>query len=181
MIAPDHGPLWRRSEDIASILALYRECAEQKMKPKALVFYATMWNSTEKMARAIGDGIREAGVEVEVAALGPNDRSAIITKVLDAGLIAIGSPTMNNNLFPLAADVLTYMRGLRPKNHIGLAFGSFGWSGEAPKTLQAEMENLGFELPVPPLAVKYVPTQEDLRKCFETGKMLGEKLLAESR
>lgn len=179
VIAPDHGPLWRRN--LNWIIDLYRECAEQPMQPRALIVYATMWGSTEKLARLIGDGIRSRGVEVELCALGVNDRSAVITKVLGCGLVLVGSPTMNNQMYPSVADVLTYMKGLRPKNHIGGVFGSGGWSCEAPKLIQAELEAMKFELPEPPVSVKFAPTPAECAQAFAFGAGLADKLLEKTK
>ena len=38
-------------------------------------------------------------------------RSDIITEILDAGAVLVGSPTMNNGLFPTVMDFLTYLKG----------------------------------------------------------------------
>ena len=176
VIAPDHGPLWRKN--LGWILDLYRNCAEQKPAPRALVAYSTMWHSTEKLANAIADGIRSTGVTVEVADLAVNDRSAIMTEVARSGALAFGAPTMNNQMFPAMADVLTYIKGLRPKNKLGLAFGSFGWSGEGAKQIAAELEAMNIPQPVPMFQVKYMPTEADLEKAFESGAALGRALLA---
>lgn len=176
VIAPDHGPLWRKN--LGWILDLYRDCAEQKPAPRALVAYSTMWHSTEKLANAIADGIRSTGVTVEVADLAVNDRSAITTEVARSGALAFGAPTMNNQMFPAMADVLTYIKGLRPKNKLGLAFGSFGWSGEGAKQIAAELEAMNIPQPVPMFQVKYMPTEADLEKAFESGAALGRALLA---
>lgn len=176
VIAPDHGPLWRKN--LGWILDLYRDCAEQKPAPRALVAYSTMWHSTEKLANAIADGIRSTGVTVEVADLAVNDRSAIMTEVARSGALAFGASTMNNQMFPAMADVLTYIKGLRPKNKLGLAFGSFGWSGEGAKQIAAELEAMNIPQPVPMFQVKYMPTEADLEKAFESGAALGRALLA---
>lgn len=177
ILAPDHGPLFRTPETIKFIHDLYTQMASGERGKKALVFYATMWNSTEKIATALTDGIRAAGVEVKTASIGTSDRSDIITDILDAGLVCIGSPTMNNQMYPSVADVVTYMKGLlRTTNKIGYVFGSFGWSGEATKKIQAEFEAMKFELPFEPQATKYVPTQEDLKKYFDHGLELGKML-----
>lgn len=176
VIAPDHGPLWRKN--LGWILDLYRDCAEQKPAPRALVAYSTMWHSTEKLANAIADGIRSTDVMVEVADLAVNDRSAIMTEVARSGALAFGAPTMNNQMFPAMADVLTYIKGLRPKNKLGLAFGSFGWSGEGAKQIAAELEAMNIPQPVPMFQVKYMPTEADLEKAFESGAALGRALLA---
>ena len=178
IVAPDHGPLWYGPEESSCILKLYRTMAEQKGRKKALVGFDTRWHSTEKMAVAIADGIHAAGVEeVEVLSLSVSDRSEVMLKLLDCGLVVVGSPTLNNNLFPSVADALVYMKGLRPQNLIGGAFGSFGWSGEGAKQVQAQLQEMGVALPFSPLAVKYVPTQEMLVKSFEFGEALGRELL----
>ncbi len=176
IIAPDHGPLWRR--DLGKIIALYREMAEQKPTPRALVAYSSMWHATERCADAFADGLRSAGVEVKVADLHENDRSAIMTEVAASGLIAFGTPTMNNQMFPAMADVLTYVKGLRPRNKIGFAFGSYGWSGEGAKQISAALAEMKAEQPVETMQVKYMPTEADLKMFFETGEKLGGELLA---
>ncbi len=178
MIAPDHGPLWRRPEDLAWILEFYRKCALQAPVPHALVAYATMWHSTERLANAIADGIRSTGVEVKVADLAVNDRSSVMTEVAKSGLIVFGAPTMNNQMFPAMADVLTYVKGLRPRNKIGMAFGSFGWSGEGARQIAAELTAMGAEQPFEAFQVKYMPTTDDLKAAFEKGAELGRALLS---
>lgn len=177
MIAPDHGPLWRRPEDIKWILDFYGECCAQAPKPRAVVVYSTMWHSTELLADALSDGIRSAGVEVKVMDLQVTDRSEVMTEVSNCGLMAFGAPTMNNQMFPNMADILCYVRGLRPKNKIGFAFGSCGWSGEGAKQIAAELEGLGAEQPFELFQIKYMPTAEDMKRMSETGEKLGRLLL----
>ncbi len=176
IIAPDHGPLWR--ENLNWILDLYRDCALQKPTPQAVIAYSTMWHSTELLAGALSDGIRSTGVEVKVCDLAVNDRSEIMTAVASSGLVLFGAPTMNNQMFPAMADALTYVKGLRPKNKLGLAFGSFGWSGEGAKQISAELTAMNIEQPEALLQVKYMPTTDDLAKAFEIGAKLGRLLLA---
>ena len=175
-VFPDHGPSWRG--DWSWIADLYRDCAEQKPRKHALVAYSTMWNSTRILADAIADGIRERGIEVTVADLAVNDRSAIMTEVAASGIVAFGAPTMNNRMYPAMADVLCYVRGLRPQNKIGFAFGSFGWSGEGAKQIAAELEAMNMEQVVEPLQVKYMPTAEELEKARSAGVVLADALLA---
>ena len=171
MIAPDHGLIWRSNVD--GILHAYGEWAEQKARRKALVVYDTMWHSTEKMARAVADGIEQEGVSVKLMDLSVNHRSDVITEVLDAKAIVLGSPTLNNGMLPRMAEFLTYMKGLRPAGKIGAAFGSYGWSGEAVKLLNQWMEEMKFELPEPGIRIKYVPEHPDLKECVEMGRRIG--------
>lgn len=175
-LAPDHGPLWRNPESINYIIELYRKFAQQQTKEKALIFYNSMWHSTEKLAVALADGIRDSQVTVRLIDIASSDRSEIITEALDSSIICAGAPTMNNQVFPAMADILTYMKGLKPKNKIGFAFGSFGWSGEGHKFIQNEMTTMNFELPFEFFACKYAPTEDNLKDIFEIGKNLTEVL-----
>lgn len=127
IIAPDHGPVWRK--DLGWILNRYRTWAEQKPTEKAVVLFDTMWHSTEMMARAIEEGLVAGGARVKVMSMASSHRSDVAYELLDAGGLIAGSPTLNNNIFPTMADVLTYLKGLRPANLIGAAFASYGWGG----------------------------------------------------
>ncbi|MBW1676258.1 MAG: FprA family A-type flavoprotein [Deltaproteobacteria bacterium] len=174
MIAPDHGLIWRKNP--GKILECYDEWSQQRSKLKALVIYDTMWHSTEMMAQAIMEGLVEEGVSARSFDLAVNHRSDIITEVLDAGALIIGSSTLNNGMLPQMADLLHYMRGLRPANKIGAAFGSYGWSGEAVKLINTIMEEMKFRVLDPGIRVQYVPTQDDLKKCVDLGRKVARTL-----
>ena len=175
MICPDHGILWRK--DPGKILAAYTEWSRQAPKKQAVVIFDTMWHSTEKMAEAIVHGLEKAGVPARPFKLREYHRSEIMTDVLDAGAIIVGSPTLNNGLFPTVADFLTYMKGLKPKNKIGGAFGSYGWSGESVRLVTEQLEAMKFDHIEPGLKIQYVPDSESIEACIEYGRKIGETLL----
>ena len=141
-----------------------------------MVVYDTMWHSTETMAEAIVDALAQEGVDAKPMHLRNWHRSDIITEVLDAGAIIVGSPTLNNGLFPTVSDFLTYMKGLKPKNKIGAAFGSYGWSGEAVKLINRELEAMKFEVIDPGLQIKYVPNDQGIDACHQLGKKIAQAL-----
>jgi len=172
MIAPDHGVIWRGNP--GKILECYDKWSQQRGRLKALVIYDTMWHSTEMMAKAIVDGLVQEGVNVQLFDLATNHRSDIITEVLDAGALVIGSSTLNNGMLRRMADLLHYMKGLRPANKIGAAFGSYGWSGEAVKLIKAVMEEMGFRVIDPGISVQYVPAHDDLQNCVELGRKVAK-------
>jgi flavorubredoxin len=174
-ICPDHGIMWRK--DPAKIIQAYARWSQQALKHKAVVIYDTMWQSTEKMANAIAEGIADTGVSVRPMKLRQWHRSDIMTEVLDAKAIVIGSPTLNNGLFPTVSDILTYMKGLKPEQRLGAAFGSFGWSGEAVKLINQELENMKVELIHPGLKVQYVPDKDQIQDCREFGRNIGQEVI----
>ncbi len=174
IIAPDHGPIWRKEP--LTVVSWYKDWAEQRPTAKAVVVYDTMWQSTDFMARAIAEGIAGEGINVKLMRLRANDRSDVMTEMLDAGLVVLGSPTLNNGLFPTVADMLVYMKGLKPKNKVGAAFGSYGWSGEAAALINDELRAMGVEVIAEPLKVKYVPDENNLQQCWNWGRGLGQRL-----
>ena len=173
-IAPDHGPIFRK--DLGKIMEFYGKWAAQKRNDKAAIVFDTMWNSTATMARAIGEGISKGGAKAILLSLNSCHRSDVATELLDAGALVVGSPTLNNNIFPTVADLLTYMEGLKPKNLIGGAFGSYGWSGEAVKVIEKYLDSMKVEKVCDFLKVQYVPTAQDLEKCHDYGLKIAEKL-----
>jgi flavorubredoxin len=176
MICPDHGVIWRKEP--GKIVNAYLDWCAQKPEKKAVVIYDTMWHSTEKMAEAINSGIMAAGVPSKPMNLRAWHRSEVMTEVFDARAVAVGSPTLNNGLFPTVADFLCYLKGLKPKNKIGAAFGSYGWSGEAVKLIETELQEMKFELLQPGLKVQFVPEKSVLDVCGEFGKKIGQAVTA---
>ena len=88
----------------------------------------------------------------------------------------IGSPTLNNILFPSVAEFLTHLRGLRPKNRIMGAFGSFGWGGGAVKEAYQEFNRMKLEAVEPGVQVLYKPSPEDESNCYEFGRSFAQKV-----
>jgi len=174
LLCPDHGPIWR--SNVAGILENWKEWALQKCSRKAVVIYDTMWGSTAKMAEAICDGLVEKGISVKVMPLASSHRSDVATAVLDSGALIAGSPTINGQMFPRMADILTYLKGLKPKNLVGGVFGSYGWSGEAVKHIEQYFADMKIPLTGDSLNINYVPRDEDLRKAREMGLTIGMDL-----
>jgi len=174
MICPDHGIMWRK--DKKKILEAYDRWSRQEPTRKAVVIYDTMWHSTEKMANAIADSLNIEGVWAKPMNLRSCHRSDVITEVLDAGAVIVGSPTLNNGIFPTLGDFLTYMKGLKPRNKVAAVFGSYGWSGEAVNIIKNELESMKFTVIEPAVKVQYVPDSEGLEACYELGRKVAEQL-----
>ena len=175
IICPDHGVIWRK--DPAKIIEMYLKWSRQETEKKAVVIYDTMWKSTEIMAKAIAEGISLTGVMVKPIHIRSSHRSDIMTDVLDSAAVVVGSPTLNNQMFPTVADVLTYMKGLKPVGRIGGAFGSYGWSGESVRLVAAELEAMKFQMIDAGPRIQYVPGGDDIETCVAYGKRIGEAVL----
>jgi flavorubredoxin len=172
MIAPSHGVIWKHPE---RIVEAYKKWSSGEVVEKILVVYDTMWGSTEKMARAILEGIAGEGVVAELLHLRRNPRSKIINKVLDAAAVVVGSPTLNMKMYPTVSDFLTYVTGLKPKNKLWAAFGSYGWSGGAVRDMNRMLEAAGFET-LEGLELQYVPSRDELEECAEFGRKIAKQV-----
>jgi flavorubredoxin len=177
MIAPDHGLIFR-GDDCAFAVEKYRELCAQKPSNRAVIIYDTMWHSTEKMAGHIADGLIDEGVSVKLMHVKSFHHSDVMSEVGKAGAVLVGSPTHNNGILPLMADVLTYMKGLKPQNKVAAAFGSYGWSGESPKVLNQWLEDMKFEVVEQPARILNNPNAEAVEQCVELGRAVGKALKA---
>lgn len=160
MIAPSHGVIWRSNVD--AILKKYRKWCYQELEEYALVVYDSMWHSTEQMAESIVEACTECGIPVRLLDLKCNHISDIMTEVLTARYLAVGSPTLNNNMMPTVAAFFCYLKGLSPRamkesKRIGIPFGSYGWAPAGPKDAAKEFEIAGYEMPLGTLVRQWTP------------------------
>ncbi len=176
IIAPDHGPIWRN--ETGGILANYAKWAGQKPEARAVVVYATMWHSTEMMARAVSEGLAAGGLRVKLMSMDEVHRSDVVYELLGAGALAVGSPTLNNHILPNIADILTYLKGLKPKNMIAAAFGSYGWSGEAVKEIEEILAEMKLDKAGEGIRIKNVPDAAALARCYGLGKGMAGQILS---
>ena len=122
------------------------------------------------------EGIQEEGVVAKLMNITSTGRTSIMKEVLDAKALLIGSPTLNNGLYPTVADFLCYLKGLKPQNKIGAVFGSYGWGGGATKAITEEMQATGIELIEPALQFQFLPSKEELEQCRELGRTMASKV-----
>ncbi len=174
IIAPDHGIIWRSHID--KVLNLYSEMVDAKAQLGAVIVYDTMWHSTEQMVYPIAKGLEDEGVPVKIFKLRATPKSVAVKEAWKYRGLIVGSPTLNNGIFPSVADFLTYIKGLRLKNRLFSAFGSYGWSGEAVKEILEIGKAMKLEVLEPGIKVLYKPSEEDLDKCYEFGIAFGKAL-----
>jgi len=159
IIANSHGIIWRSHVD--QILKGYQSWASNETRKKALVIYDSMWGSTESMALAIQDAFENKGFTTSLMSLQHHHISDIMTEVIDAEYICVGSPTLNGRMLPTMSAFLTYLTGLAPKNRKAIVFGSYGWGPKQIEDMSGILTDAGFEV-IKTEKHKYVPAAEDL-------------------
>lgn len=165
MICPSHGIIW--TEHIPQIVQAYKDWAYSVSKmDNALVIYDSMWKSTEQMAMTILEAFENLGIKTKLYNLQLTHISDIMTDVIDAHWICVGSPTLNSSILPTVAAFMYYLKGLSPKERVGLAFGSYGWGGQSIPILHqllGDPKECGFDM-LEPIKQQYIPGKEDLQQ-----------------
>lgn len=174
VIAPGHGIIWRSRPEI--IINAYKRWSNAEASAKVLVAYETMWGSTEKLARAILDGIAGAGVPAKLFRASVTDRNDIIAELLEAKAIVVGSSTINNDILTPIAPLLEELKALKPTGKLGAAFGAHGWRGGAVDTIEENLRAAGIDLVLDPIKIQWAPDEDILEQCRQWGAQLAEKV-----
>ena len=135
-----------------------------------------MWGSSEKMARQIADGLSSGGTRVRILSMHHNDRSEVALALLDSAALIVGTPVLNSQIFPAMADVLCYLKGLKKKNLLGAAFGSYGWNGAPIDGLTKTLEEMGVQIVCPAVKSMFVPDEQTSEKCREMGVQISRAI-----
>ena len=140
---------------------------------KAIIIYETRTDNTQTIAKAIQDGIKEAGVEV----LLKRTAEATADDLADADAVVLGAPTYNHDLFSLMKTFLFKMEKADLKGKVGAAFGSYGWSGESVQMMSDTMKHI-FKMDVMEPGLKLVgrPSGSSLEQGKEFGRKIAEKI-----
>ena len=174
IIAPSHGVIWRK--DPLQIVQKYQEWAAQAPQQRAVILYDTMWEGTRHMAEAVGEGLAAENVPFKLFHMAVTDRNDVLTEVFKAKAVVVGSPTVNRGVLPTLSPILEDLKGLRFKNKIGAAFGSYGWSGEAVKLIEEHLALCGLPVIGPGVLAKWQPTEADLTACRELGYKIAKAI-----
>ena len=177
MICPSHGPVlradpWKKMEQYRQWSSLPAPGGEKNL----LVIYASAYGNTGALAEKVAEGIREAGVKVRVMDVAGGELGMMIDLIEAADGVAVGSCTINGDAVEPVWNLLSHLATLKLRGKLGAAFGSYGWSGEAPGLIQDRLSGLKFRTPLEPYRVNLVPTREDLAGAAAFGKELAASL-----
>jgi flavorubredoxin len=175
MIAPSHGPIHRNVE---RILNAYKRWVNGKTRCKAIIVYATMWNSTEKMIKTIADVLANEGIEISIYNLASSDIGDIAKDLVDSKAIVLGAPTVLGGMHPLGVYATYLVKALRPPLKFGVILSSYGWGGGTLKHVQELLGQTKIEV-VGTMEINGPPTDDNLKQITEIGKALAKKIKEE--
>lgn len=139
------------------------------------IIYASGIGRTKQMAEAIAEGAKTIdGVEI----LLKDAYDAKLEDIKDADAILLGGSTYNYKLIKAMDPFLKEMEKTDLKGKVGVAFGSYGWSGEGVPTLIKRMKSFGMNVVEPGTAAYQVPNKEDIERCFRLGRAVAQGIKA---
>jgi flavorubredoxin len=162
-ICPGHGPVL--SNNPGRIVSLteqyareYLETINNKARRHILIAYVSAYGYTKMAADQIASGIREISdfiidmIDIEHISLGELENHVISNDAL-----LIGSPTINQNTLLPVYNLFAVINPLRDRGKLAGVFGSYGWSGEAPKLILETLRNLKLKIFEETGAFKFFP------------------------
>ncbi len=180
IIAPLHGPILRQKP--YKYIEYYRKWSQNDFKDVfhgkkvVSIFYLTSYKNTKDMAESIFEGAESVkGIIANVYDLASIEEQNMINILEESDGILIGTPTINADAPKPVWDLLSCMMLLEKRGKTGGAFGSYGWSGEAVEMILHRLKSLNFKVPpLEPMKIKLIPTQEELKQCYDYGVEFAE-------
>jgi len=175
MIAPSHGPILRK--DPGSYVAWYEERASVLSRvtgKKVAIVYVSAYGNTAAMAGKVAEGVRAGGADPVLMNAVEMPMEKIIDEFETAAGFLIGTPTLNSNVPHPILQLIANLVVLNVKGKPASVFGSYGWSGEAIKTVQDILVSMRLKVSPEPVRVRMAPSDADLASCVEFGKRFAE-------
>lgn len=186
IIAPTHGPILRDRPE--RYVRHYRELSTSSLsgeignnEKSLMIFYMSSYGNTARMAEAICAGADEVdGVRVSLFDLEGGAVDPFVDLIEGADGLVFGSPTINGDAVKPVWDLLSSLVVVNLKGKLGAAFGSYGWSGEAPAMIEDRMRGLKMRVPLSGIRVKLIPSEEELAECREYGRSIATVMVGKS-
>jgi NADH oxidase (H2O-forming) len=186
IICPGHGPFhkdnWKEMVNLTEIYAGdYLKLTANRNIKNVLITYVSAYGYTKLMAEHIARGINETGnmnvtlKDIETIPMGELESDIVLS---DA--ILVGSPTINQNTLLPIYKLFSLINPLRDKSKIAGAFGSYGWSGEAPKIINDNLRNLKLKIFEDVAALKFFPGKDKTSILKDYGKQFAAFISTES-
>lgn len=145
MLAPLHGPVWRK--DLGYILDKYNKWSAYEPEDKGIMIaYASMYGNTENMANALACMLAEDGIEnIRIYDVSGTDVSTLISEAFRVSHIVLASPTYNGGMYPIMESFLNDMRALNIQNRTIALMDNGTWAATAAKKMAevfAAMKNI---------------------------------------
>ena len=189
MIAPSHGYILR--ENVGKYVKAYDEMSKPKEDKKAAILFSTMTGNTTKIAKIIAEGLEEKNIETRIINVDKADLDSVLEVVKESDMIFFGSSTRYADIVGKLETVLKELKKIDLSSKLGVAFGSYGWSGEAIEVINDYLNEInikvidrsyiikttGMDDIQVPIRVKFNPDTEEEQKLNRYINSIGDLLI----
>jgi flavorubredoxin len=177
IVASTHGPVWRTNPEF--IINYYDRLSRQETEEGVVIVYGSMYGNTKHMAEEIASGVVEGGVKnIRIYDASKTHLSYLINDVWRYKGIVIGSCTYNAGMFPPISQLVHFMERSRTSGRVIGVFGSYSWSGEAVKELEAFARNGNCTFVEPAIKALACPKEDDLAALHDLGARIAKEVVA---
>lgn len=157
------------------IVEAYAKWCDDYQEDQITVVYDTMWDGTKKLAHRITQelGKLSPDTKIKLFSIATTDKNDIMTEVFRSKAIAVGSPTVGQDILSSVGGWLHFLKELKLKGKKAAVFGCYGWSGEGNKVLRGLLTEAGFDVTDSEIKCNWNPTEEVL----EEAKAVAESLV----
>jgi anaerobic nitric oxide reductase flavorubredoxin len=174
IIAPSHGSVWR--DNPLQIVEKYYEWSQDYQEDQVTIAYDTMWDGTMQLAHKIGAEVSRLfpSTKVKIFNISKTNKNDIMTEVFKSKAIAVGSPTVGQDILSSVGGWLDFLKELKFRGKKAAVFGCYGWSGESTKVLRARLTEAGFAVAEPEIRCNWNPQEDSFSKAEAVAKALRE-------
>ncbi|AGX44757.1 FprA family A-type flavoprotein [Clostridium saccharobutylicum] len=191
MIAPSHGFVLR--ENVQSFIDIYDNMSKNaETSKKALILYSTMTGNTKKIADILKEKFEEQNIASKVINVNKTPKEEVIAAINEADAIFFGSSTKYGDMIGNMEDILKNLKSLDLESKLGVAFGSFGWSGESIEVVQDYLNETDLKVLSTsdvikstgmidvefPLRIRFSPNEDSLIKIERSVTYISDLLLS---
>lgn len=178
IIAPGHGPVYRKNPDkIMNDYYRYSQYADGAGKNEIAILWGSMYGMTKKALDFAEDILKREGVRYSKLQMPLESDSEMVATVFKSAGVIIAAPTYEYKLFPPVASALDEIGRKKITGKTAFRFGSYGWSGGAEKELKEiiERNNMKWDF-IESVEFEGAPKEEHLVKIEAAVRDLIEKM-----
>jgi flavorubredoxin len=184
-ICPGHGPIHHKNLKMAIELSGkyssdYMRITTPAGQNNLLVAYVSAYGYTKEAAGIIIKGILEnKDINVKIVDIENISDDQLESEIINCEGMLVGSPTLNQNTLLPVYKLFALVNPLRDRGKLGGAFGSYGWSGEAPRIILENMRLLKLKTFEDSGSFKFAPGGDKEEMLIEFGRKFGQAFLEE--
>jgi NADH oxidase (H2O-forming) len=180
-ICPGHGPILRNNRNqiidlTEKYAAEYLKISNVQANRHIFIAYVSAYGYTKKAAEIIGAAIMESeGFTMDIVDIENLTPAELELYMISSDALLVGSPTINQNTLGPVFTLFSVINPIRDKGKLAGSFGSYGWSGEAPKIIIENLKNLKLKIFEEPAAFKFMPSGQKEESLKEFGRRFALK------